>query len=77
MQNDDSPSAQGKKNLDGFKRYLVIGILFFAELVVMYIIQNVHGCESAKTAFVGIVILAISLALFFTAVNFCARKNKK
>ncbi len=75
MQNDDSPSAQGKKTVIGFKRRLIIALLFFAELTVMYIIQNVHGCASAKTAFVGIVILAVSLALFFTAVNICAKKE--
>lgn len=76
MQNDDVPAAQGKK-YSGFKRRIVVVLLFFAELAVMYIIQNVHGCASAKTAFVGIVILAISLAVFFPAVNLCARKSKK
>lgn len=73
MQNDDLPAAQGKKH-SGFKRRIVIALLFFAELAVMYMIQNVHGCASAKNALVGIVILAISLALFFTAVNICAKK---
>ncbi len=74
MQNDDSPSAQDKKTGRGSRRRLIVGILFFAELAVMYVIQNTYACASAKTAFVGIVILAFSLAVFFTAVNICARK---
>jgi len=73
MQNDDVPAAQGKKH-SGFKRRIVITLLFFAELAVMYIIQNTYACASAKATFVGIVILAFSLAVFFTAVNICARK---
>ena len=77
MQNDDLPPAQSKKGLGGLKSRLIIGVLFFAELAVMYIIQNVHGCASAKNALVGIVILAVSLAVFFPAINLCAKNNKK
>lgn len=81
MQNDDGArSANSKKSRENLKRYVVVGLLFFAELAVMYIIQNIHGCASAKTAFVGLFTLALSLVAFFTAVNVCVRrldKNKK
>ncbi len=81
MQNDDGTrEAKNKKSKENLKRYVVVGLLFFAELAVMYIIQNVHGCENTKTAFVGLFTLALSLVAFFTAVNVCARRldrNKK
>ena len=74
MQNDDTPAPQGKKTGRASRRRLIVGLLFFVELAVMYIIQNTYACASAKATFVGIVILAFSLAVFFTAVNICARK---
>ncbi|MBQ8868095.1 MAG: hypothetical protein IJ027_00040 [Oscillospiraceae bacterium] len=75
MQNDDGArSAKNRKTRENLKRYVVVGLLFFAELAVMYIIQNVHGCENAKTAFIGLFTLAVSLVAFFTAVNVCVRR---
>ncbi|MBQ8338100.1 MAG: hypothetical protein IJY33_03045 [Oscillospiraceae bacterium] len=75
MQNDDGTREEkNKKSKENLKRYVVVGLLFFAELAVMYIIQNVHGCENTKTAFVGLFTLALSLVAFFTAVNVCAQR---
>lgn len=75
MQNDNSGAPQNKKERPSLKRYLVLLVLFLAELSVMYVIQNVYGCQSAKTALVGVCTLAVSLAMFFVAVNLCMRKK--
>lgn len=77
MQNDDGArTARSKKSRENLGRYVVVVLLFFAELAVMYIIQNVHGCENTKTAVIGLFTLALSLVAFFAAVNVCMCKIK-
>lgn len=59
------------------RRYFVVFLMLAAELAAMYIIQNVYGFQSLKSALAGVFALSASLVAFFSATTAYIKHLKK